>query len=89
MSAPLRTVDLPEELRGSLCVWCDAMGEHRAAEWINRHDEGLCSECFADSLRIELLLSAGAAVLASRPEIAASPALEFTHEDEETDDDAA
>lgn len=54
----LRLIDLPEDMVGSDCVICEAMGARVTARFLDREGAAVCEVCFSELLRLEVLLMA-------------------------------
>jgi len=52
----MRLIDLPPDLEGSLCIIHEAMGEKVTARLVDREGAGVCYQCFAERLNLEVKL---------------------------------
>jgi len=53
----LRTIDLPEESVGSLCLLCDVHGTHETARLLDPDIGPVCYPCFEDCLNARAVLA--------------------------------
>lgn len=56
----MRRIDLPIEAQGTLCVLCEASGEHVTARLLDREGAPVCYPHFAFLLRLEAVLRVAA-----------------------------
>ena len=50
------SIDLPEDLQGSLCNLCGDQGQRQVAHLLDRDLGPLCHECFAEALKAQVEL---------------------------------
>ena len=53
----LKTIDLPVESAGSLCLLCDVVGTHETARLFDPDVGPVCYDCFEELLRVRAVLA--------------------------------